>query len=422
MLFKVPMFSFRPTSCLFNCLLSFFGPGREMTIKFSIVGSIGLMLVLSACATEKAGPPIPHSSPASSAQHRADDSRIVESSALDQLWKNRMTKATDFPIGIGDVLEISIPAFQGADVQYLQSAESGHGDQAQSGETVRVDGLGDIALPLLRHIHAAGLTENELRTDIVNRLGKYMYDPEVRIFVQSYNSREVAVSGEVHSPGMYTVNGPAETIRDLIIRAGGATANAAPKVILTPAKESLLGTSSPASNHPLERHPTAADSNVKGTWEGADATSEIASSYVIDFAREKSAERFLSLPIRPGDTIYVPRAGSVTVTGWVYTPKSVDITPGLGVLGAVSAAGGPLFAADATRVKILRHAPEQSTETVMINLNDIKADRAPDVLVQANDIVDVPYSTVRIPGYALYYGVKGMVELAPAMLLVGGGL
>ena len=63
-----------------------------------------------------------------------------------------------------------------------------------------------------------------------------MYDPQVELFVKSYSSREVAVTGEVHSPGMYIVNGPTETVHDLIIRAGGTTDNAAPKVMLTPSK------------------------------------------------------------------------------------------------------------------------------------------------------------------------------------------
>ena len=32
--------------------------------------------------------------------------------------------------------------------------------------------------------------------------------------------------------------------------------------------------------------------------------------------------------------------------GWVYTPKTIEIRPGLTVLNAVSEAGGTLFAAD----------------------------------------------------------------------------
>ena len=63
--------------------------------------------------------------------------------------------------------------------------------------------------------------------------------------------------------------------------------------------------------------------------------------------------------------------------GWVYTPKTIEIRPGLTVLNAVSEAGGTLFAADAARVKILRQAPGEETKTLMVNLNDIMRPASP---------------------------------------------
>ena len=385
--------------------------------------TVAVVFMLCACAAENLKPSA--SPAASNALSSAPASDVLKSSPLDQLWQARSSRSTDFPIGMGDVLEISIPGLQGVDAQLgsaragaqLESTGGEPSGNSSSAEAFRVDGFGDIVLPLLGRIHVAGLTEQELRTELVHRLDHYMYDPEVKIFVQSYNSRKVAVSGEVRSPGMYIVNGPEETIHDLIIRAGGSTGNAASKVILTPAKDNGPRTGPPYSDHSIEGNSPPADSNTSEAWQDADARSG-AASYVINLSREKSAARYLDIPVRPGDTIYVPRAGSVTVTGWVYTPRSIDITPGLTVLGAVSAAGGPLFAADATRVKILRQGAGQETKTTFVNLNSIKAARTLDMLVQANDIVDVPYSSLRIPGYAFYYGLKGLIEFAPATLLV----
>jgi protein involved in polysaccharide export with SLBB domain len=110
----------------------------------------------------------------------------------------------------------------------------------------------------------------------------------------------------------------------------------------------------------------------------------------------------------------------VTVIGWVYSPKTIDVTPGLTVLNAVSQAGGTLFAADCNNIKILRHGRGHETETLTINLNDIKAARTPDVPLQANDVIEVPYSPARIPGYAVYYAAQGLVSFLPVALLVGG--
>ena len=49
----------------------------------------------------------------------------------------------------------------------------------------------------------------------------------------------------------------------------------------------------------------------------------------------------------------------------------------------------------------------------MVNLNDIKEAHTPDVLVQANDVIEVPYSAVRIPGYALYYERRASLPWVP---------
>ena len=54
----------------------------------------------------------------------------------------------------------------------------------------------------------------------------------------------------------------------------------------------------------------------------------------------------------------------------------------------------------------------------MVNLNDIKEARAPDVLVQANDVIEVPYKASRIPGYALYYAAQGIVTMGPMALIM----
>jgi protein involved in polysaccharide export with SLBB domain len=373
---------------------------------------IGLLAFLvSGCAASKTRPPNADPPVESTRASLLGSSPAVTLSPIDRLWEARRAKASDFSIGSGDVIQISVPDLPGLQGHGSDILSAGDfpAEQLAGSQTVRVDGLGDINLALLGHLHVAGLTEEQLRNELVHRLETYIYDPQVQLFVKSYSSREVAVSGEVHSPGMYIVNGPRETMRNLIIRAGGTTDNAAHKIILTPAREDR------------ELNNAGASGDGRMPLDGAPPAEKIAgSSYVIDLTETPSAERYLSLPIRPGDTIYVPKAGTATVVGWVVSPKTMDITSGLTVLGAVSAAGGTLFAADTSRIKIIRQDAKQEANVIGVNLNNIKAARAPDVLVQANDVIEVPYSAVRIPGYALYYAVQGLVTFAPAALLVGG--
>ena len=62
--------------------------------------------------------------------------------------------------------------------------------------------------------------------------------------MKSYNNRQVSVTGEVRSPAAYTLNGPEDTVRELIERAGGMTLQASPEIVLTPGVVSIDGEAS----------------------------------------------------------------------------------------------------------------------------------------------------------------------------------
>jgi hypothetical protein len=108
----------------------------------------------------------------------------------------------------------------------------------------------------------------------------------------------------------------------------------------------------------------------------------------------------LALPARPGDMLVVPGAGEVVVEGWVDKPGSYKITPGLTVAGAVGAAGGALFASDATAVTIMRDGAEGKKIFITANLEKIKAGQETDLAVLEGDVVSVPYSMTKLLPYA----------------------
>jgi len=64
---------------------------------------------------------------------------------------------------------------------------------------VRPDG--NISLPLLNDVRAAGLTPMELATSITEKLRKYVADPRVTVVVTQINSQKVYVTGEVLHTG-----------------------------------------------------------------------------------------------------------------------------------------------------------------------------------------------------------------------------
>src|SRR5437588_9044905 len=192
--------------------------------RFALLSAV---ICVAGCAAQAA-----HSTPAGNSVAGAPQNReafsptalLGDKSDLEKLaalWlKRSQEKAnSDFPIGPGDVVEISVPA-----IEELRT------------RTVRISGDGTLALPFIGKIEVAGLTEEELQQKVVERLKEYMYSPRVIVFVKEYRSRQVAVLGAVPKPGLYSVANGADTLLDVISQAGGISPGADPKLYLIPAE------------------------------------------------------------------------------------------------------------------------------------------------------------------------------------------
>jgi polysaccharide export outer membrane protein len=90
-------------------------------------------------------------------------------------------------------------------------------------ERVPVRPDGKVSLPLVNDIQAAGLTANELRGQLAQRLSPFIQNPEVSVMVREMNSFKVSVTGNVAMPGQYHVRSEA-TVLDMISRAQGFNA------------------------------------------------------------------------------------------------------------------------------------------------------------------------------------------------------
>ena len=95
-----------------------------------------------------------------------------------------------------------------------------------SNEEMQVDNVGNIQMPLIGEIQAAGRTATELANDIQNRLGtKYIVNPQVVISIAKQAERFVTVEGQVEKPGVYEV-GREDTLLSAIARAESTTREA----------------------------------------------------------------------------------------------------------------------------------------------------------------------------------------------------
>lgn len=338
--------------------------------------------------------------------------RRCEEPELLELWRARDSNIpTDFAVGPGDVITVSV-----SEVEELQRQQ------------VRVAPDGTIALPLIGIMEVSGMSENGLRTALTERLAPYLKVPRVELFVEHYQARDVAVMGAVQKPGLYDLRHSSESIMDVIGQAGGMTPDAAQKVIFVPPKVGSGVSNAAATNlsgdasggPPLEL--AANDPGAPGVGlRSRDASQTTTSAYLeipsrtpppqlarddfkgrawIELDLEKpGTHACLDFPIRPGDAVMVPIAGQVMVQGWVRGPGAYRITPGMTLLGAVSAAGGATFSWTAALMRTDSDGKETFTE---FSLTKLQNGEGRDVAVQSGDVVVVERSAVGAVPYTLF--------------------
>ena len=99
---------------------------------------------------------------------------------------------------------------------------------------VRIDG--QISLPLVNDIQAAGLTPLQLKGALTEKLKGFIENPTITVTVMEANSYKVYLSGEVKQPGVHRIRSEITLVK-LIIMAGGFTEWADQKKILIITKE-----------------------------------------------------------------------------------------------------------------------------------------------------------------------------------------
>jgi len=103
-------------------------------------------------------------------------------------------------------------------------------------KSVPVRSDGNISLPIINEIKAAGLTPLQLKEALTKRLKEFIENPTVSVTVMEANSFKVYVSGQVKTPGVYRLRSET-TVLQIIPMAGGFTEWANQKKILIIRKE-----------------------------------------------------------------------------------------------------------------------------------------------------------------------------------------
>jgi polysaccharide biosynthesis/export protein len=87
--------------------------------------------------------------------------------------------------------------------------------------TVQVDSTGNISLPLIGLVHAAGKTVRALEAEVAKDYGTaYLQSPDVSVFVADSAGQRVTVEGSVKRAGIYPVAGDT-TLLQVVAQVGG---------------------------------------------------------------------------------------------------------------------------------------------------------------------------------------------------------
>lgn len=88
-----------------------------------------------------------------------------------------------------------------------------------------VDASGNIQMPMIGSVVAAGLTPNELSSELARRLGeRYLRNPQVTVTVKEAASQKVTVDGAVKRPGVYEMRGRTTLLQAVAMAEGPAPA------------------------------------------------------------------------------------------------------------------------------------------------------------------------------------------------------
>lgn len=249
---------------------------------------------------------------------------------------------SDDPISAGEVVHVNV--FNAPDFSL----------------NTRVSESGDIAFPFLGVIHIAGLSSTETGKLLASQLKarNLLLDPEVMVTVES-TATGVTVLGEVHSPGIFPLPGK-HRLSDLLAAAGGLTSNTG-RVI------EISNNRSPENKQYVPWDPTMHNT--------------------------ESYDR----PVNAGDRVLVRACGIAYVGGNVGKPGAYSLcgSPKMTLSEVLTLAGGIAPLSSPNHTVIVRPRPDGTKITMEIDAHKILIAKAPDMIVQEDDIIYVPPSGVK---------------------------
>jgi polysaccharide export outer membrane protein len=233
-------------------------------------------------------------------------------------------------------------------------------DTPEMEQQVRVTDEGNAPLAYVGNVKVGGMTPGAAAEAIQLLLisKNVMKHPQVTVRVQEYSTQDVSVLGQVHTPGAYPLTTPQPVLRVLSL-AGGVTDLADRQVT-------------------IKRH----GSPEQLTYMLSNDPQKMLTDMVI---------------VYPGDIVMVPNAPVIYIMGDVGRPGGYAMSSNashLTLLQAIARAGSANKTSVPSKVRLIRNTGDGTKET-RVHLDAMEKGKIPDIDLQANDIIFVPFSWMK---------------------------
>jgi polysaccharide biosynthesis/export protein len=234
---------------------------------------------------------------------------------------------------------------------------------------VRIDNEGKIQLPMLdESIQAACLTERELAAVVKEKYLYYLKKPHVYVAVKEFNARSVAFIGAVNAPGRFQLQRQIRLL-ELLTFVNGPSSSAGRTIQII-------------------RNPNVGYCEGKTLVRKAAVQEEVNFFPLEDTLQAKETANPL---VQSGDVIRIVEAEQAYIIGNVKNSSVINLNEQVTLTQALAQAGGLLPDSDVTKIRIQRQTAGSLSKTEeVVNLKEITKKSKPDILLQPNDIVEVP--------------------------------
>jgi polysaccharide export outer membrane protein len=268
---------------------------------------------------------------------------------------------------------------------------------SEYGPTVRVGLDGTIQLPLIGSVQVEGLTVHQAQSLIAERLisaGMYR-DPQVTIQIAESPNQTATIIGELH--GVVAIIGERRLYDVLAAVGSGGFSSTATTVVLGGSGLPTTASHIITINRPGVAQPITVDLGTNP---------------------EKSAEA--NIPIFPRDTIVVPRVGVIYLLGAFKNQGAIPLTQNspMTLMKVAALTGGSGFEGKQGDLRIVRSIGT-TRQVIRVDLNKVVKGQAPDPVLQAEDIVFLPSSSMKA---AIKNGGIGTLLGIVSVLLVAAQL